>query len=261
MIIALSGFSGSGKDLVGQMIQYFTSESSKEDKFYHRDFREFVQAGGGSDLRNSDNHYYTEWEIKKFAGKLKEVASLLTGIPKHKFEDQDFKKQFLSPQWDTYSIIHKDGTEKISTKTTPHDPNNMWLVNSGKIEMHDRMTGRELLQKLGTDALRDKLHPNVWVNALFADYASYSARGSDYEEEESKWIITDCRFPNEAKAVKERDGVVVRINRPGIAAINAHPSETSLDSWGFDYVIDNDGDIEQLLAKVATLVDSVLVTS
>lgn len=261
MIIALSGYAGSGKDLVGQMIQYFTSESSKKDKFYHRDFKQFVQAGGGADLRNYDHHYYTEWEIKKFAGKLKEVASLLTGIPKHKFEDQDFKKQFLGPQWDTYSIIHQGGTERISTKTTPHDPNNMWLKNSGKIEMHDRMTGRELLQKLGTDALRDKLHPNVWINALFADYGCTHSDHAPDGLDCSNWIITDCRFPNEAKAVKERGGVVVRINRTGIEAINAHPSETSLDTWGFDYVIDNDGDIEQLLGKVATLVDSVLVTN
>jgi hypothetical protein len=28
------------------------------------------------------------------------------------------------------------------------------------------------------------------------------------------WIITDCRFENELKAVKERDGITIRVQRP-----------------------------------------------
>jgi hypothetical protein len=268
MIIAISGYAGSGKDLVGQMIQYHTSECSKPkmSNSRYRTFDEFVKAGGGSDLRDFDHHYYTEWEIKKFAGKLKEIASILLGVPKHKFEDQEFKKQFLGSQWETYGIVRDGGTRQIAVKTTPHDPNGMWLQQSGNTEMHNRMTGREFLQKLGTDALRDKLHPNVWINALFADYTTdmsgYSDRmsGADIEDLYPNWIITDCRFSNEALAVKDHGGIIVRINRPGIDAVNAHPSETGLDTWAFDHVITNEGSKEELLAKVATMLDSVLVT-
>jgi hypothetical protein len=36
------------------------------------------------------------------------------------------------------------------------------------------MSVRELLQKLGTEAMRDGLHTNVWVNALFSDYVPIS---------------------------------------------------------------------------------------
>ncbi len=32
------------------------------------------------------------------------------------------------------------------------------------------MTVRELLQKLGTDAIRDNLHEDAWVNALISEY-------------------------------------------------------------------------------------------
>jgi hypothetical protein len=74
--------------------------------------------------------------VKKFAGKLKQIASLLTGIPVEKFEDQEFKKLDMNPEWG--------------------------------------MTYREFLQNLGTEAMRDGLHTNVWVNALFADYVPIS---------------------------------------------------------------------------------------
>ncbi len=229
MIIAISGYSGSGKDLVGKMIQYYTSECSNKESMYYRPFDRFVEAGGGSELRNFDHHYYTEWEVKKFAGKLKDIASMLTGIPLHKFEDQEFKKTNLGPEWG--------------------------------------MTVRDFLQKLGTDGLRDGLHENTWVNALFADYIPSHSQWTEGPLDIYKygllpnWIITDCRFPNEAEAVKKYGGVIVRINRPGNTAVNAHPSETSLDDWTFDYTISNDGTVEELLAKVATLVETIMVTN
>lgn len=263
-IIALNGYSGSGKDLVGKMIQYYTSPCSNPQGKY-RTFEDFLKAGGGSDLRSFDHHYYTEWEIKKFAGKLKQIASMLTGIPVHKFEDQEFKKTTMSPEWDHI----------IETMTCGCNVVMGWYSQDGKckncgetttITRHPK-TVRTFLQQLGTDGLRDGLHTNVWVNALFADYvaepdkniaAFLAAEGlpqsmNGGQKEYPNWIITDCRFPNEAEAVKRHGGQIIRVNRPGITAINAHPSETSLDGWKFDVVIENDGTVQDLLAKVKTV--------
>lgn len=226
-IIAISGYSGSGKDLVGQMIQYYTSPCSDPNGSHYRTFDQFLLNNGGSDARNFDGHYFTDWEIKKFAGKLKEIASLLTGIPIHKFEDQEFKKTTLGSEWD---FADADAPDNI-------------------------MTVRMFLQKLGTDGLRDGLHTNVWVNALFADYTCTHADRAPNGIDCDNWIITDCRFPNEAQAVKERQGIIICVNRPGIEAINAHPSETALDNYPFDVVITNDGTIQDLLAKVKTVLE------
>jgi hypothetical protein len=66
----------------------------------------------------------------------------------------------------------------------------------------------------------------------------------------SKWIITDTRFPNEAEAIKKADGIIIRVDRPGVKPINPHPSETGLDDWKFDYVINNDGSLKDLTKKV-----------
>ena len=109
------------------------------------------------------------------------------------------------------------------------------------------MTVRELLQKLGTEAIRNNLHENAWVNALMVDY-----RTTD------NWIITDCRFPNEYEYVKKYGGKVIRINRPDVSAVNAHPSETAIDNYDFDGYILNDGSLELLEDSVVSLVDKFL---
>lgn len=143
------------------------------------------------------------WEIKKFSSKLKTIASILTGYPEDRFEDQGFK--------------------------------NRNMIGWG-------MTAREFLQKLGTESVRDVLHHDAWVNALFSDYGQYD-----------KWVITDCRFPNEAQAIKDRGGIVVRVNRTGVHPVNDHESEISLDDYDFDWIIENNGTIEDLKESVKLL--------
>ena len=208
MIIGISGYSGSGKDTVGIIIQYLkctnvanlTVEDVCQDYKSHEWWLE----------------EQSEWEIRKFAGKLKDIAEHLTGIDIEKFEDPEYKKQNLPKEWAIHGMP---------------------------------MTVREFLQKLGTDGLRNGLHDDVWVNALMADY-----KPVDYNDDEQpknpKWIITDTRFTNEAKAIKDKGGIIIRVDRPGVSPINNHPSETGLDNWKFDYKIVNNSDIYNLKESV-----------
>jgi hypothetical protein len=69
---------------------------------------------------------------------------------------------------------------------------------------------------------------------------------------ESNWIITDTRFPNEIKAVKDRGGITIDVRRHDRTHFEKeHESETALDDYHFfDYFIDNDGTIDELVVKV-----------
>lgn len=203
MIIGISGKIGSGKDTIGEIIQ-------------------------GLSITNGGR----EFEIKKFAGKLKTIASLLTGIPVYDFENQDFKKTLLGSEWGT---------------VRPNPLNAVPLFED--VQFNEIMSVRELLQKLGTEAMRNGLHQNVWVNALFADYK----RPKMSEPNPSNWIITDVRFPNELEAINDVNGLTIRVVRPQIETANfksQHPSETALDDAEFDYEIINDGSIDDLIEKV-----------
>ena len=113
-----------------------------------------------------------------------------------------------------------------------------------------KLTPRLLLQILGTEAGREIIHPNIWCNALFGNYTK-----------ETNWIITDVRFPNEADAIKERGGILIRLTRttPVAEEVAKHESETALDNYNkFDYIIDNRGTEEELYAQVDKLAQEVL---
>lgn len=154
-----------------------------------------------------------KWEIKKFAHKLKLVAGIMLGVDPLKFEDQEYKKTMLGKDWDIDGIP---------------------------------MSVREFLQKLGTEGIRNGVHTNAWVNSLFAEFIPTM---EDDKVVIPQWIITDCRFPNEAQAIKDNGGIVIRVERE-TDVISDHPSETGLDSWDFDYVIMNNFDLEELQYKV-----------
>lgn len=134
-----------------------------------------------------------EYEPKIFAGKLKDIASVLTGLP----IDYMYRRE------------KKD----------------MFLVEWG-------MTVGELQQKLGTDAVRRGLHENTWVIALMVDY-----------KQGEKWSVSDLRFRNEADAIRNRGGILVRIDgsRTGPGGRDpSHISETALDNYHtWDYRFDN----------------------
>lgn len=203
MIVGISGYIGSGKDTVAKIIQYLDVQRVYGSKVK---FEDFIATQESS------------WKVKKFAGKLKQIATLLTGIPVENFEDQEFKKTEMGAAWG--------------------------------------MSVREFLQKLGTEGLRDGLHKNVWVNALMSDYKV----GKDGYP---NWIISDTRFPNEAAAIKDAGGIVIRVNRPdnivkgsGQQRVARHASEISLDEWDFDVVIENNGTIEELIEKVKWVMDT-----
>ena len=204
MIIGINGKMSAGKDTVGTIIQGLLLTSKKKS-----------------------------FEIKKFAGKMKQIASLLTGIPVEKFEDQEFKETNLNSKWDYNDYIGGEFIDLLS------------------------MSVREFLQKLGTDAIRNGLHQNAWVNALFADYKESRRKIEDeeYIKEYPNWIITDMRFPNEFDAVKSRNGITIRVTRPdskdGYKFFgDKHQSEKALDKAIFDYEIINDGTMEELVKKV-----------
>ncbi len=59
-------------------------------------------------------------------------------------------------------------------------------------------------------------------------------------------IITDVRFPNEAKAIKDMGGQLIKINRPNMPQ-GGDPAEVDLDNWNdWDQIVDNNGTLQEL---------------
>jgi hypothetical protein len=237
-IIGISGKMGSGKDTVGKIIQYILWNPKQLSS--PKSFESFLN--DKEELRKLNS----KWEIKKFAHKLKQIVSILTGISIKDLEKEEVKNSYLSKEWD---------------------------IKYDKYHYSNKLSVRSMLQKIGTECMRDNLHPDTWVNALFSDYNTKDKNKELGNWIHPNWIITDVRFLNECESIKDRNGIIIRINKENplikisgggdieaeqyvrdkfkkIENKSSHPSEILLDNYNFDYTINNSGTIEDLVKKV-----------
>lgn len=404
MIIGINGKIGSGKDTVGKIIQFITYNK-------HRELKGFDTMSFSDFCIDYNLHNRSNWKIKKFADKLKDIVCLLIGCTREQLEDHEFKEKELGEEWaiplkeEFVDIKNYEGLYQISNygnvKSLSRSINNgkytrasidiisstqyntggykiitLWkdnkkqtltihklvagafliketitdgvinhidnnkdnnkvtnleivsqlynsnchkttngvrqnisgnytaritinknritlgtynteeeaiMVRNNKLKELDtfipikyipkRYTPRLLMQLIGTDLFRNKIHYNTWINSLFSEYKQEENYQVGTTPENLKWIdgefpdwiITDMRFPNELNSVKDRKGITIRVNNPYIRYSdgsyrakskmmgdfdNKHPSETALNNATFDYELDNNGTIEELIEKV-----------
>lgn len=272
-LISFSGRMGSGKDLATNILQYLTCEDKEIRTEFLNDPERAMEFYDGIVSFNSP------YKNVKFAGKVKLIVAELLGVTVRKLEDKTYINQELSPDWWYYIV---DG-EKI--------PYNDKKIREGEreniAEFLVKLTPRKLMQLVGTEAGREIIHPDVWVNSTFAKFQA------DEDGKYPTWVISDVRFPNELGKIHKEDGLSIRLVRYRLLSewldmyaieledmgeyedlkisdvdfmefINEldsksleevterinHPSETSLDGYKFHFEIDNDGTIADLVNEI-----------
>lgn len=268
MIIGISGKIGSGKDTVGRIIQYLTSNNVTPSCY--------TNLITGKSIKS---HIDSNWEVRKFADKLKDIVCLLIGCTREELEDSEFKNKPLGEDWIRYAYADgfkkfKGETEMLSIECDKEKYEHEELVN-WQTAYKTEFTPRMLLQRIGTDLFRNQLLQNIWVNATLADYKKVAKPqlnvgmttgniGAEYPN----IIITDVRFPNEVKAIKDKGGIVIRIESDYVYYDNSliyalrnasneieHESETALDDYEFDVIVNNNGNIINLIDNIINVLD------
>jgi hypothetical protein len=139
------------------------------------------------------------------------------------------------------------------------------------------LTPRWILQQWGTEVCRQHFHDDIWIAALEARLA----KRSDHT------VISDVRFPNEIKAIRNQGGKIVWIQRGPLpewydAAVSfnngpvrnttwalsknkleqlqVHASETAWVGTEFDAIVDNNSSIEVLYEQIKNLVTDPLTS-
>ena len=141
----------------------------------------------------------------------------------------------------------------ISKSTLPYDKFKARVIGvDSEYESHKLknlypglLTGRELLQRLGTDAIR-KHSPEYWVDSFDRSAASFFCLN-----ENGLLMCADMRFPNEFKCIqnfsKVNDVLVEYIfcdyKSPVYDDTNEHPSEKFAQTFKQTYPNYEDGDI------------------
>lgn len=96
------------------------------------------------------------------------------------------------------------------------------------------MSPRELWIRFGTNAVRNQVYQDTWVDALL--------RGVSCDV----LIVTDVRFPGEASKIREMGGVLIRVDNPMLIPSD-DVADCALDDWGhWDHLVVNNGTIDDL---------------
>lgn len=133
------------------------------------------------------------------------------------------------------------------------------------------LTPRYVLQYWGTEVARKSFHDDIWIASL----------ENKLRKTQDDIVISDCRFPNEIKAIKDAGGIVIRVirgpepawfelaravnegptninwslSKTKLEKYNIHISETAWVGTKFDYEIDNNADgLDNLYKQVKNLV-------
>lgn len=165
--------------------------------------------------------------------------------------------------WDREML---EGTTKLSREWREKvDP--WWSERLGI----PHLTPRWVLQYWGTEVCRTGFHDDIWVASL--EHKLYKTKDNV--------VITDCRFLNELNAIKKAGGISVRVvrgpnpkwynaaealnkgpnhigwalAREELKKYNVHASEYSSVGLDYDYIINNDGTIDDLHNKVKSIIN------
>ena len=195
--------------------------------------------GAGKDTVADYLCNFHQFRRESFANSLKDAVSQVFGWPRELLEGRT--KQ--SREW--------------------RETRDEWWSNRLKQDI----TPRYVLQYWGTEVVRKGFHDDMWVASL--EHRLLNSQNDI--------VITDCRFPNEIKAIRNAGGRVIRIKRgpepewfdaavsmnkgpsrnmswalskQKIEKLGVHASETAWVGQKFDAVINNDGTIEELYHQI-----------
>lgn len=134
---------------------------------------------------------------------------------------------------------------KRMTRAFGLTPAELTIYKEVPLERLNGKSPRQFMQLLGKEFGRDMIGPNIWVEAW-----SRSLGESAVEHCGDILVVADdCRFENEAAAIRKEGGIVVRIEREGAGSATGagHASEAGVVP---DITIRNDGTEEVLRARI-----------
>lgn len=132
----------------------------------------------------------------------------------------------ISRQTIEYAMIELVNSLKVTQITNKFI---QWAQESGLIV--DSISGRELLQKVGTEFFRHRIRDTFWVDLM---------QQSILENAGCTIVVDDTRFPDEFRLLKSMGFVMLNIINPEENIKDSHISENSLNGVSFDLTFIND---------------------
>jgi hypothetical protein len=135
--------------------------------------------------------------------------------------------------------------DTVSSRHWREQADPFWSQRLGK-----SVTPRWVLQHFGTEVMRGHMYDGIWLDSCMGRYKGQNT------------VISDTRFINEIKTIKENGGIIVCVKRGELPTKKtmqekgAHQSEWDWLEQDYDIVIENNGTLEDLYNKIDDLIVS-----
>lgn len=238
-IIGIAGAKNSGKDTIASMINYIFAVGTTRATY-----GDYLIKKVKIDNTHADR-------IVHFADNMKDVMSIMFGIPRCAFDDRQKKD---NAYWDYFNKTFVNFADVIrdNDSIVIHNTDKLYYTNplskiikiAIKEDKRLYIKVRILMQYFGTDICRYFLDEDIWVRSAMVKIANVAAT-------RRLCIIPDVRFTNEAEAIQFVSeplyGGVIKVSR-GNNDNSEHSSE--IIDFTVDFEIDNNSTLMQLFYKV-----------
>jgi hypothetical protein len=257
MLLAICGYEDAGKSTITDMLcgadntnsnyacinsdhidlfinpkEYVTNELECKEEIIYQLMRKFVDSNWEWDwckekisVAKGKSQYTNEkkWKSVSFADPLKKVCSILLDYP--------------------YLILLGLGKEERKQRE---------ILKTACYNICGSLTGRQLLEYMGTDVFRNHLDDNIWIKLMSNKCKNYLNSGHSV-------VISDLRFSNEKDMLLSMGGKLMLVYR-NIKELepidrNLHPSKWLYQTFINDasYTIENIGTLDELCKKISFL--------
>lgn len=199
--------------------------------------------GSGKDTVADYLTNFHEYRRESFANSLKDAVSMVFG-------------------WDRTML---EGRTKQAREW--REQRDEWWSNRLGMDI----TPRWILQYWGTEVCRKAFHDDIWIASV----------ENKLRSSKDDIVISDCRFPNEIKSIKEAGGIVVRVvrgpepewydaavsvnrgpngnttwslSKKKLDELGIHASETAWVGTNFDFVLYNNSSIDDLYEQIREVI-------
>lgn len=205
---------------------------------------------------------------------------MLIGIIGKKYSGKTTCADYITSKYDFITTSFADPLKQACAALFMLDDEQLY---GDKKEIADEkwfdVSPRQIMQFVGTDLLRDNMHkliPDLGSNIFVYRFGLWyhKLRQSDTK---INVIISDVRFKNEAYAIRQAGGILVKIIRPTVKQhrsllqklkskfrsndTSQHISEKELDKIIYDILIINDSDLVNLYEKIDILIPDIIACS
>jgi hypothetical protein len=111
------------------------------------------------------------------------------------------------------------------------------------------LSPRQMFQLVGTECVKPIFGDDIWIKRMLVDMEFLG---------EDNIVIPDVRFETEADFIRMSGGKILHLVRPGVQSVAKHVSESGVKVVEGDLAIVNDGTMEDLGARVLTLINTLI---